>query len=404
MEISFRKLALYSMYFYIASLYVLAYDPKLNLISKALFLIVCGWAAFNAIRTRELSKNTGFYIYMISFAAFALLSTLWSPDFNFSIGKALTFCQVLFLSFLIVNMIKTEEEINNMFVAIFWGGMAMCAQAVITYGVSYIFQSLMEGNRLGKEINQANAFGLYTSIMVLIGLYQALYFKKKLYLLLMILPLILAISSGSRKSLFILIVGMGILFATKNGKIKITKILIAIGAIIVVFAILYNIEAIRPVFKRLTTFLKLFDDSSEADTSTLTRLQMIRFGFENFKKSPIIGYGIEGYDILYYRAFGELMPSHCNYIQILNSFGIIGFAMFYGIYFYIIKTAISALKTNRNTAAFIIDIFIVNMVSDIGMTSITQKFPFIYIGIGICFCNIIKAQKKKKLQELKTKT
>ena len=291
---------------------------------------------------------------------------------------------------MIYNLVESMEELDSIFQSIFWGIMVMCGQTVLKYGISNVFNMMKNGIRIGSEINQANAFGYYCVVAFLIAMYNVLYKKQKIFILLSVIPLIFAFSSGSRKSILVIIAATALIFALRNGKIQLHKVVIAMAICIALFAVLYNIEALQPFFKRFTAMLEMFDsgDTGSGDNSIATRMDMIEYGLELFKENILFGYGTEQYNVLYEQEFGIMRPAHNNYIQSLVSFGIIGTSMFYGMYVYIIRNAMVQIKKKNVLAIFIFVIMIVELINQITTGAFLNKFTYIYLALGFAFCNL----------------
>ncbi len=394
--ISLKKLALYSLYLYICSLYVLAYDVRLNLISRGLFMLTAGFAAMSIIKKGKI-KSGIIYPMLILFMSYSFLSCFWSPDFQIAFARNMTLLQIVGLVFMVYNIIDTREELESVVQAFFWGTIIMCIQAIFIYGIPYIIDSIMSGTRLGTEINQANALGYYCAIAFLIGIYNFIYRKKKLFLLLAILPFFMAFSSGSRKTIIVIILGAALLFALKNGRINIFKISVALLLFIGVFMLIYQIDALQPFFKRFTAFIDFFSDDAGTgkDNSMVVRVDMIKFGMEQFKNRPIFGSGTEQYNVLYEQAFGIARPSHNHYIQTLVCFGVVGFCIFYGMYCYIISKLVKAISNKDRLATIVLIITIVELFSHITTDALLNKFSYIYLVVAFAYCNIADKENKE---------
>ena len=389
MTLNFKNLALYSLYFYIATLYSLAYDTTFNLISKALFMITVGFFCLHILTNPRLSKGK-IYAFFISYTLYSTISCFWSPSFSIAFSRNITLYQILIMVFMIYNLVDSMAEIESIFQSIFWGIMVMCGQTVLQYGITNVFTMMSKGVRIGSEINQANAFGYYCVVAFLIAIYNVLYKKQKIFILLAVIPLVFSFSSGSRKSILVIIVATALIFALKSGKIRLYKVVIALGICVALFAMLYNIEALQPFFKRFTAMLKMFNsgDMGSGDNSIATRVEMIKYGWELFKENIFFGYGTEQYNVLYEKEFGIMRPAHNNYIQLLVSFGVIGTAVFYGMYVHIIRNALKHINKKSILAIFIFVIMIVELINQLTTGAFLNKFTYIYLALGFAFCNV----------------
>ena len=83
---------------------------------------------------------------------------------------------------------------------------------------------------------------------------------------------------------------------------------------------------------------------------------------------------------------GVAMSPHNTYIQILISFGVIGFILWYGTYFKIIKSAIKRRKDNL--AILVIIMCLGWMLCDVLSHSLIKKTTYYVFGVGLSFLNL----------------
>lgn len=390
MTLNFKRLALYSLYFYIASLYSLAYDEKLNMISKVLFIMTIGLFLLHTATNAKIIAGK-IYVFFFAYTLYSTISCFWSRDFSIAFSRNITLYQIVVMVFIIYNLIETEIELDSVFQSIFWGTMVMCMQTVLKHGIGNIFNMMLNGIRIGTEINQANAFGYYCAIAFLVAIYNVIYKKQKIFLLLAIIPVIFSFASGSRKSIIVVILATALIFALKNGKLRISQIVIAFAVCILLFALLYSIEPLQPLFKRFTAMLDMFGDAeASGDTSIEKRMDMIDFGLQLFKKKVFFGYGTEQYNVMYQLEFGEMRPAHNNYIQSLVSFGIAGTSIFYGMYMYIAVTLCKNLKYKNPTSILMLVITATELVNQVTAGAFLNKFTYIYLALAFVCCNLSK--------------
>ncbi len=402
MQISIDKITVYVMNIYIATLFFMSYDTGLNMISKAIFLLTFLVVALKILDKGTISGTSGYYTWLFSFMLLSLITCFICEDFSIAWSMTLTFLQILLLAFITINTYCTENDIEGFIDAYFIGGAVMCLYTIIRHGPINIIRSIMSGVRVGAEVNSVNILGFYCVCMISIALYKAFFRNKKIYYLYMIIPAVLSLSTGSRKSIVVLLVAFIVMLSLKSGNVKFSKILVVTIIIISVFAIISNIDAFKPTFVRFTEFLNIFDEETVADRSTMTRIEMIRFGWEKFKERPILGYGgINAYNILYQEVYGLFRPAHCNYIQVLVGYGVVGFALYYGLYVYIIGSLIKyGTKYNYGVSVLLLDFVILNLVNELTVSNLTDKLFFITISVIVAFCNIAKRAVKASESEV----
>ena len=110
--------------------------------------------------------------------------------------------------------------------------------------------------------------------------------------------------------------------------------ILSVIVISIVGFVLYKLGFLDVVLTRLEQSLEGNSSSTEL------RMKFITFGWDKFLESPILGYGIEHFEILYSDRYSVRLPSHNNYIQLLTSFGIIGLILWYYSYCKFLKEGI----------------------------------------------------------------
>jgi len=117
-------------------------------------------------------------------------------------------------------------------------------------------------------------------------------------------------------------------------KIRITTIIIVLGLIGV--AIFLNSPFLRDTYgeRFLAIFNEDIEDSSR-DNRDLLRLN----AFAAFLNRPIFGNGVNYSAVTNGAVLGIRVYSHCNYVEMLCNYGIVGFILYYAMYAYMIIRA-----------------------------------------------------------------
>ena len=97
--------------------------------------------------------------------------------------------------------------------------------------------------------------------------------------------------------------------------------------------LLMNVDALyNAIGWRIEGALALFGKKGKADSSALLRAEYIYVGMKAWKKSAVLGYGLDNFRIINLHATGHLTYSHNNFIEILVGVGAIGFLIYYSYY------------------------------------------------------------------------
>lgn len=377
METLFKKTAQILLVIYIIGMYSLDYT-FLNSLFDILIFVSSILAISYGIMTRKIN-DLKIFIPRLLFVIFVYMSISWSLNKVEASKFSFTMLQMIVIYFAVIFTIDTEKDVKIYITTIIASGLFMIAYALIYYGPIFVISSFFNGVRLGTGINHINSFGLYNSITFSLLAFYSLIKKKKILFFISLIPLVFALSSGSRKVLLILIVTIlfSIFYLYKNKKyIHIYSIItILIMALIVGNTFFTENALIVRVFSLRSLF-----GNGEIDISLSTRINMIDFGISIFKENFFLGLGANQYRFYYFSQFGLLAYSHNNYIEILVNFGILGFLIYY---LPTIKAFYLQLK-NKRTSPFgllILLLITIILVDDLTTVSMYNKYSHLFLAI-----------------------
>ncbi|MBR5515592.1 MAG: O-antigen ligase family protein [Clostridia bacterium] len=384
----FKLMSMAFLFTYICSLYVLSYS-SLNIICNALFLGSLAFSAMNFLLEKKSFKVEFSFFALLLFVAYAALTTFWVKCDTEVMGTVITLGQ-LFGFYIIVRLnIQDEKDLKNIIFAIYIGAVIMCIYTVFYYGPFEIIRRISVGERIGDEINQMNGMGLYCTILFVMTLYFIIYEKKKWAIPVLPVSLFVLLGAGSRKS-FLLVAFAWLLlsmFRTKQGRWL--RVMVILSILVFAVYMIMELSETSYFFYRISQMFNLFSENeSVTDQSINDRSGMIKYGLELFSKKPIQGYGPMQFEYYYSLLRGVRRPPHCTYIQVIVSFGLIGFVLFYGTYTYIISRLVPMIKKHRKYSILIITLILVFLVNDIGGNMLTHKFIYMFFGIYASYLNI----------------
>lgn len=215
-------------------------------------------------------------------------------------------------------------------------------------------------------------------------------------LLLVLYLTFFGVLAGTRKAILALIVGIIVFVCSKYPKKLLRNTLIVLGIMITIYFALIKIpylyNAIGYRFVAVSNFL----NGQSGDSSIYVRSVFIRKGMDEFKKSPIIGWGINCFKTLP----GSLDTySHNNYVELLFSVGIIGTIEFYSIHLFSIIYALVKRKSIDKTC-FCLGLSIISIVLfvDFSMVSYYERGSLIYI---VLFYMLLVESRLLKKEQMK---
>ena len=182
-----------------------------------------------------------------------------------------------------------------------------------------------------------NDVGMKCALFIIIILYFIDNSTKKmqrLFLVISTVPaVVLVYYTASRKAFLMVALGISLFYYLKHPTKKIRNLLVIIVGIYIAYMLIMNIDALyNAIGWRIEGALAMFQKGGKADSSALLRARYIQVGVNAWKKSPIIGYGINNYRVINLRETGHFTYSHNNFIEILVGVGVIGFLIYYSYY------------------------------------------------------------------------
>ncbi|WP_240259915.1 O-antigen ligase family protein [Clostridium perfringens] len=205
---------------------------------------------------------------------------------------------------------------------------------------------LMGGSRIGDSLSgNVNTVGFNFGIISTVLMWSICKEKKFYKVLVFVLLSIFMLLTGSKKTLIIFIVDILIFFVYKRKKISgwIKIIIMLIVGSYIIFNIPYFYDIIGSRIESMFDTLIFGNNTRLYSYSTEVRDDMIIEAFHLFLNKPIFG---GGWNYFYSKTIYGYEYSHCNYTEMLCSFGIVGTMLYYGKYFSNIKTVLKYRKKN----------------------------------------------------------
>ena len=139
-------------------------------------------------------------------------------------------------------------------------------------------------------------------------------------------------------------------------------LVLAIGSFAFILLIM-KIPALYDVLgKRMEDLFKELFGVAANDGSLNARANMFSLGWEWFKQKPILGYGLNNFSLLYLEEMGWATYSHNNFVEILVSGGLVGFAIYYSAYIYLFVKLIKVAFLKRDLIAITLLVFNLSLI------------------------------------------
>ena len=382
-----KKIKVVLFFVYLLIYYMFGADPQKVKYSEIILLLFMGLELLNIVKTKKIKYCIPIIIVFL-FAFYCFLSNFWAINSSFAIERAKTLFILAVFLLITYNFFYNVKDVENILLKIImYAGIIFSVYVIMYYGIGEYFNKLINGERIGAEINNVNAIGLQTSISVIIAMFYALYEDKKEYLFLLIIPVIVSLGTGSRKVIVLITAGIVLLFALKREeKIDIVTTTKKIILFIVIFFSFINIAKLpmfSMVFDRFQMTINSITGHGKVDNSTKLRKTFIELGINQFLKSPIWGVGIGNSGYIIQQTTGYFTYLHNNYVELLATTGIIGFCLYYSVYAYIIICCIEKINKKNKYINVVFIIFLLNIILEYGVVSYYNKSTYIYILLGL---------------------
>lgn len=333
------------------------------------------------------------YLYfMLGFVGLCFLSGFWA----YNSSRATSMATRLFENFLcgwVFYLYYSREANADKIIKVFqWNGYVISSYYLLTYGYNTILVMMRNAERISSELINANTVGVSASLSVVITLFLCFKDKKlKIWYVFTIPALVMTIASQSKKAFLFLIIGTlcVILYCQPdNGDKGLSKSLkrLLTGLMWLVVAIsALQLPLFSGINNRLTAYISTFTSitSPISANSDLIRKQLIENGIEVFKQHPIIGVGIDNVRLV--NLIG--IQTHNNYVELLADLGIVGFAVYYSMFAWILSKYVKYKKHKKIESPYLnicFVILILRLVMEYGSVSYFSIINNFYLMLLFC--------------------
>lgn len=303
------------------------------------------------------------------YIVFSLLSIFMSNVSSYvgtTKGRLIASCCVMLHTFLMMAICKdrTEKTFERLLYFIMAG---MLVQTFITYSFSDLMDGLAGEERLGKELNGVNIFGMTMGFMAIFAVYKAMVQTRHRFFHILLAFVLAAISftSGSRKAILGVIVGILLLVLFLQQGNQLSALLKGLLAVAVVIYLLSVLEVTEGVFAR---FSSLWTDVDEKTAfSDDIRKDMIQEALNGWMRKPLFGNGFNTFTAT--SAFRGTY-SHNNFAELLYNCGIVGVILYYAPKFVILGLFIRDKRyTKKQFSAFFLSVLVLLLSFDMACVS-----------------------------------
>ncbi len=341
------------------------------------------------------------HLFIIAIAAYSFLTFLWAFDPRDPVRQAVTVGAIGVCFSLPYSYFHNHEDgVRMLLDAVKWGGYIISVYSFFYYGFGKVFSVIIDSGRLENGFCNVNTLGIFAAMSVVITVYEIKLRKKFIVSALLTIPALTVIPATQSKKAFLLI-AIGILAVLivpndpkKVGKKVLLRALIVTAALAVAGALLIQLPPFEGIRYRFSKLIETLLGQGEDGSSSVVRLEMIRLGLRTFLRHPIGGIGVGCTHIITAAEIAMATYLHNNYVELLAGGGIVGFAVFYSMYGYLIVNFIRKRRVAEPMKNLCIIIVVLLLVMDVALVSYYSKD--LYFILMIPFLEIDKLSKKEE--------
>ena len=329
--------------------------------------------------------------WVVLFWCFYFISCLWAKNRVDTMERLNVSIQTIGVYVIIPLLFKDKDDINHVIkliiISLFYSGILLMVRTPLSnYG----------SQRIGTAIGlHPNGFGLRMAIGAVLSMFllknqDNTKTKSGVLIALVVFFSSLALLTGSKKALFVIIGGLLALelYRSDGKKIIVNFVLGIIVLLVVIRLIMYNSLFYNVLGKRIEKTYNTLIGNTETgmeDKSLVERKFYINEAIKLFKDYPILGYGGNNFKTyLRESSYSHIAYSHNNYVELLSTLGIVGFGIYYYIYYYLIKGIIKEKRWKDSSGLLLTILTVILLLLDYGMVSYIENIYSIIIALLDC--------------------
>ena len=280
-------------------------------------------------------KINSFKIWLILFGGICSISIIYAINRSVSFNCIKTLIILYIILFLVDEAIDSPDELIT-YMKLFLVSLFIMMIYVLIKVDLKSFQLAQHGEATTGLWN-GNDVGIKCALFVVVMLYfldnNTKIIQRIIMLISMSIAVVLVYYTASRKAFLMVVLGISLFYYLKHPTKKIRNLIIIFMGVYIGYMLLMNNTVLYTASGgRIEGALALFNKSGNVDSSALLRLKYIDVGIDAWKKSAVLGYGIDNFRIINLTATGHLTYSHNNFIEMLVGVGGIGFLIYYSFY------------------------------------------------------------------------
>jgi O-antigen ligase len=329
-------------------------------------------------------KETIFFLLFILWSLAGYLIATSLILFLLSLGTVIQ----LFVLFLMISNVCTNIVNIKYILFSFLVGGCIVAYLVIRSG-DYAFTEFT-GQRTAGIVGNANQFALLIDGVLIILLWFFQLAKSKIFKAIFLCPVPLCfklvVASASRSGFLGFVIILALWYGLFYFRLTFKKPLLALFVTVIMIGFgIYVVKnlAYTMLLQRFTEARYITEGAGEA--SAVSRVAIMKEGIRVGIGHPIFGVGLGNY--LVYNTMGKF--AHNNYVEVLADTGLVGWILYYGIYYCIIVKISKLRKIMKSPMLNMIIVYIVFDMLVWQMFGVTYalKETWIFVAVGVGYLN-----------------
>ncbi len=325
-------------------------------------------------------------IWYALFTAYSASSGLWSSYINADMASYFLRMVVIIAMITSVSIYVDKPEDLERIIKLYI--FSMFAIVMIEFATVPV-DEWAEGS-MGSHFSGSNSNGVAFLVFCaeLMAFYEFYSRGKKSYILFVVVFLFFVILSSSRKAMFASVAGpiLFVLLSTYKKNYFFNIVAVLTVSALVVFFIMTDENAYNAIGRRFASMFTFWFENRDhqVDNSLYMRSYYIELAKRMFAESPLFGKGMGNFAKIIDNVYMlDGVYSHNNFWQILSELGLIGFLIYYSMYFVIIiRLAKGAFINKSRMNMLFLTFMVLLMVLETGLVTYNSKMPHVVIAIA----------------------
>lgn len=355
------------------------YQQYLSFISLSYLLLGVAFV-YNLVKHKKII-HLQFVLISSFFVVYCIFSSLWAPNFDVSYKASIQLFKSVFVSVLFITLIDSKSTFK-------WALFSFSLAGII-YSILYLQNvdiASLGANRIGSATDNSldllpnvNTVGLFLSFSFVYFLYCYFSERRSLYIILIAFSFVVIFILGARKSILSLCLCLAMLMYRLKASSQI-KIIVLFCIFVVLLFIYIPSEYLMFVSERLAQLNFLSTKMNELDESDSSRILFLESGLIYGFNRPIVGNGYYSFSQLLLKDYGFAMYSHNNFVEAFVGGGIIGFIIYYSLYYMVLKKCY--IKNKQIDISYLLFILmIVLLFNHFSIVVLQERFIWILLSI-----------------------